>query len=63
MKEIRVIGSDIDGAELRRERAEHPNHIRCESSADHPDEYRAKTPAKAWTIPADGWDRIFGRSD
>lgn len=60
---IHVISSDIDGAQLWRERIRHPYHTRLRGKADQEkvNEAIRHLGKSMFTIPGDAWERIFGR--
>jgi hypothetical protein len=58
---IRVISADLDGGDLRREKAKTPAYTRCEVGTNK----EASRPLKGeadqyFTIAADRWQQIFG---
>ena len=62
-REIKVISSDIDGAELRREKVHNKYHDRCYGKADQEninDALITSGKSRLWSISQDAWDRIFG---
>jgi hypothetical protein len=62
MEKIKVISSDKDGAELRREKKENRYHIRCNGSNDndHINEAISSVNRSQWGSLGSAWDRIFG---
>jgi hypothetical protein len=64
--DVQLISSDIDGAELRQMKRDHPNHLRCDGRLDNEEIAEAvnlieNPKGKQFSIPAQLWDRIFGR--
>jgi hypothetical protein len=63
MPDVTVIASELDGAELRREKRRRRLHVRCEGQSDQNTIQEALTRsdrATVWTGLGDAWDRIFG---
>jgi hypothetical protein len=62
MEDIRVIPSDLDGGDLRRQKARSKYFIRCDGSNDADDQNDAIQSAgkKSWAGLGEGWTRIYG---
>ena len=62
MREVKVISSDLDGAELTREKIDNLYHIRCSGSHDDGNIQEAidHKGNGLWRLPEGAWDRIFG---
>lgn len=62
MEEVRVITSDKDGADLRREKRKSRYHVRCDGRADDAEINEAiqGLGGQSMFISADDWERIFG---
>ena len=61
-----VISADLDGAELRREQHNNPNHVRCSGKADQDvvkEIIDAGGRKSMIALPLGAWDRIFGRKE
>ncbi len=59
---VHVISSDLDGAELRREKHKTPMHTRVTGTHDEAVLMEADQRAgkgQTWTLPEGAWDRIF----
>ncbi len=59
---INVISSDLDGAQLRREKAKNRYHARCDGKEDS-EQFQAAINGlgkKQYSIPAHMWEAIFG---
>lgn len=65
MDEIRVILSQMDGAELRREKRKNRYYTRCDGTADDCETNEAihSLGGKAHFFRAEDYERIFGRKD
>ena len=61
-EEIRIISSDLDGADLRHERTKSNRYMRCDGTADDAEinEAIASAGSKSWTLPRGAWERIYG---
>jgi len=61
-EEIRVISSDLDGAELRRDIHKNSFYARCDGKMDNEQLQDAVNCAGklSFSITSEGWDRIFG---
>lgn len=60
---IKVISSDLDGAQLRREKMASPRYICCKGKRDNEEINEALTSSskgKQFNIPSSIWERIFG---
>lgn len=60
-----IISGALDGAELRREQRANPRHLRCDGKSDD-EEFNTAIEAAGpagpfYAVPAEGWDRIFGK--
>lgn len=62
MNEIKVISSDMDGAELRREMNKNGYHARCDGRGDDAqiNEALKHVGVSQFTISGDRWEQIFG---
>lgn len=63
MDNINVISSNLDGAELRREKNKNSMHIRCDGTHDEADIKEASDRAsrgKVYVLPSGAYERIFG---
>lgn len=60
--EIRVISADLDGAELRREKAKNRYHARCDGKSDNEqiNDGLKHLGRAQFSIPGHIWERIFG---
>ena len=61
---IRVISSQKDGADLRRERARNRYYSRCDGTADNDEINEAIQNANkgmTWAVRAEDYERIFGK--
>lgn len=60
MNEIKVISSDIDGADLRRKKKGY--YVRCDGKADNEEINDAlqSLGGQSYFIAAKDWERIFG---
>ena len=60
---INVISSDLDGAELHREKAKNSRHLRCDGRADDGEINEAIQGVSKHQFQGLGeaWERIFGR--
>lgn len=61
MKNIRVISSDKDGADLRREVVRNKYHVRCYGTSDDREisEAISSLGVKQYSGLGDNWERIF----
>ena len=60
--EIKVVSSDVDGAQLRRHKRSNPYHTRCTGKHDDDEISEAINHAgrgKVWFIASKAWERIF----
>jgi hypothetical protein len=65
-KVIKVISSDKDGADLRREESGNKYYSRCDGKADDQQINEAIQSAGkdlSFFIPANDWERIFGKGE
>lgn len=62
MDDLRVISSELDGADLRREKGKNSRHLRCDGKNDDAEINDAiqGSKGKGWSLPSQAWDRIFG---
>ncbi len=63
MEEVRVISSDKDGADLRREKAKSRYHVRCDGKADDReinDAIQGVGGQQFLGLSAEDYERIFG---
>ena len=63
MDEVRVISSDKDGADLRREKRKNRYHVRCDGTADDAeinDAIRSVGGQQFLGLRAEDYERIFG---
>jgi hypothetical protein len=62
MEEIKIISSNKDGAELRREKISTKYTVRCDGKADDEEIQDALSEAgtKKWFGLGTAWDRVFG---
>lgn len=65
MDEIRVISSDKDGADLRREERKSRYYTRCDGAADDGEINEAiqSLRGQSMFVSAEDYDRIFGGGD
>ena len=63
MDEVRVISSDKDGADLRREKRKNRYHVQCDGTADDYEINEAiqSVGGKQFRGLGAAWERIFGR--
>jgi len=62
-RNISVISSDIDGADLRRRERANPHFTRCKGKDDDGNIQEALSSynkERQYTINSDAWERIFG---
>ncbi|KKL18450.1 hypothetical protein LCGC14_2475420 [marine sediment metagenome] len=62
MDEVRVISSDKDGADLRREKRKSRYHVRCDGTADDREinDAIASLGSPSMFTSAEDYERIFG---
>jgi hypothetical protein len=60
--EIRVISAELDGAELKREKAKTPHYLRCESTSNQKESRRPLNGQAGvfYQISEEDYRRIFG---
>lgn len=63
MDKVKVISSDIDGADLRKEKNRNKYFVRCYGKKDNEELNEALESIKSnkWSISGKMWDKIFGK--
>lgn len=64
MADVTVIASEIDGAELKREKKRNRQYLRCDGEGDQHEIQEAldrSNKSATWAGLGDAWERIFGK--